>query len=457
MAMINQGIYLPRRTILRGLGATIALPLLDCMVPAFAHSAKTAAKPVRRLGVIYAPNGKNMLSWTPATEGAGFEFTPTLKPLEPFRDRLLVLSGLCNKEADGVAGDGSGDHTRSQSGFLTGVRPRKTEGSDIYNGISMDQIVAKELGRATQLPSFELALESNELAGIGEQGYSAAYTGTIAWSSATTPVPMLADPRAGFERLFGVSESTERAARLARMRLDRSILDSVGEEVTGLMRKLGAGDQRKIDEYFESVRGIERRIQIAEEQIDKELPSISRPAGAPDSFMEYGRLMFDLMVLAYQADLTRVATFLIGREKSSRTFPEFGVPEPHHPVSHHQNRADLLEKKHKIDRVHTQLFAYFLERLQSMPDGDGTLLDNVVVLYGCGMSDSDGHIHHDLPILLAGGGAGSIKGGRHIRFGRTHEDETPLMNLHLTLLDKMGIPAEQFGDSTGKVSLLSDV
>lgn len=454
--MINTSKYLPRRTFLRGLGATIALPLLDGMLPAFTAVAKTAANPVRRLGVIYLPNGINMHKWTPATEGAAFEFTPILEPLMPFRDRLLVLSGLCNQEADGLPGEGSGDHSRSQAAFLTGVHPKKTEGADIRTGISMDQIAARVLGKETQLASLELALESNEIAGSGEDGYSAAYSGTIAWSSATTPLPMLADPRAVFERLFGASDSTDARTRLARLRKDRSILDSVTEELADLLSGLGSGDRAKLTEYLEAVRDIERRIQRAEEQSGRELPDVDRPAGAPDAFEEYAELMFDLMALAYQTDLTRVSTFLIGREKSSRSFPEIGVPEPHHPVSHHQNRPDLLEKKARIDTFHVKLLAHFLDKLRSTPDGDGSLLDHAMILYGAGMADSDGHVHHDVPILLAGGGAGQLKGGRHLRVG-TEAKETPLTNLHITLLEKMGIPAEQLGDSTGRIELLSDI
>jgi hypothetical protein len=454
--MINTSAHLPRRMFLRGLGVTLALPLLDGMIPAFTALAKTAGNPVRRLGAIYIPNGANMRAWTPATEGVGFTFSPTLAPLEPFRDRLLVLSGLCNREAEPWPGEGSGDHSRSQAAFLTGVHAKKTEGSDIRSGISMDQLAARELGRETQLASLEIALESNEIAGSGEDGYSAAYSGTIAWAGPSTPLPMLADPRAVFERMFGASDSTDAAARLARMRKDSSILDSITAEMAHLQKGLGSGDRLKMKEYLDSVRDIERRIQRAEEQSDRHLPAIDKPAGVPDAFEEYGRLMFDLMALAYQADLTRVATFLVGREKSSRSFPEIGVPDAHHPVSHHQNRPDLLEKKHKIDRLHVSLLAGFLEKLRSTPDGDGTLLDHSMILYGAGMADSDGHVHHDIPIVVAGGGSGQLKGGRHLRLG-SEAKETPLTNLHLTLLDKMGIPAEKLGDSTGKVELISEM
>ena len=439
-----------RRTVLRGLGATIALPLLDGMVPAFGAIGTTA---VRRLGVIYVPNGMNMWSWTPRAEGAAFALTPILQPLAPFRDRLLVLSGLALEEANALPGEGSGDHPRAQTAFLTGVHARKSEGADLHAGISMDQIAAKEFGQHTQLASLELALEANELGGGCENGYSCAYTGTIAWGGPTTPLPMEMNPRAVFERLFGATDSTDRRGRLARIRKDRSILDDVTSELEDLRRQLGVPDLRKLTEYLESVRDIERRLQKAEEQSDREVPIVDKPAGVPDSFEEHAKLQFDLMALAYQADLTRVATFLMGREQSARTYPQIGVPDSHHPVSHHENDPDTLEKLAKINTLHTKMLAHFLEKLRSTPDGDGSLLDHVTILYGAGMSNSDSHYHRDLPILLVGGGAGQTKGGRHLGFAQ----ETPLVNLHLTLLDKMGVSVERFGDSTGKVDLLSGV
>jgi hypothetical protein len=446
--------YLPRRTFLRGLGATIALPLLDGMVPAFAAMQNSAAKPIKRLGAIYVPNGMNMLTWTPKAFGSGFELPSTLSPLASVRDQLLVLSGLDNKQGDGLPGEGSGDHSRSQAAFLTGMHAKKTEGADIGAGVSMDQIAAREFGRHTQLSSLELALEQNEVAGTGEDGYSAAYIGTIAWRGEKDPLPMEADPRAVFERLFGASESTDARARMARMQRERSILDAVTEQLSALKRGLGPRDRTKVAEYLDSVRDIERRIQIAELQSERELPTVEQPAGVPESFIEYAKLMFDLNVLAFQCDLTRVSTFLVGREKSSRSFPEIGVVDSHHPVSHHQNRPETLEKKSKIDKLHVSLYAHFLERLKETPDGDGNLLDHSLILYGAGMSESDGHVHHDLPVLLAGGGAGSVKSGRHIQF----EGHTPLTNLHLTLLDKMGVPIDNLGDSTGRLgTVLSEI
>jgi uncharacterized protein DUF1552 len=452
--MISTKTHMSRRTVLRGLGATIALPLLDGMVPAFAAIQKTAAKPVRRFGAFYLPNGMSMASWTPTGDGSTFEFSPIMEPLTPFRDRLVVLSGMCSKEADPLPGEGDGDHSRAQAGFLTGAHAKKTgSGADLEAGISLDQIAAKEFGKETQLASLELALESYDLVGQCEDGYGCAYSATIAWRNAKTPLPMEADPRAVFERLFGVSDSTDRQSRLSQIRRDRSILDMVTGQLGDLERILGPGDRTRLAEYVDSIRDVERRIQIAEQQSDRELPTIHQPAGVPESFEEYARIMYDLLALSWQTDLTRVATFLYGREKSVRTYPEIGVPESHHPISHHQKRADHLEKLAKINTYHVKMFAHFLERLRSTADGDGSLLDHALLVYGAGMSDSDTHFHHNLPVLLAGGGTGQIKGGRHLRF----TNEPPLANLHLTLLDKLGLPVERLGDSDGRVKELSDV
>jgi hypothetical protein len=443
--------HLPRRAFLRGLGATIALPLLDGMVPALSALAPTAAGPVRRLGIVYAPNGMNIWRWKPATEGAAFELTPVLEPLAPFRSQLLVLSGMSNQQADAIPGEGGGDHSRGQAAFLTGVHAKKTQGPDFQAGVSMDQIAARELGRETQLASLELALESNDLVGGCELGLSCAYTGTLSWRGPTSPVPVEIDPRAVFERLFGSSDTTDPKARLERLQTERSILDSVTSDLQRLQRRVGAPDRTKVADYLDAVRDIERRIQKAEEQSGRQLPLVEQPAGVPATFEEHARLMFDLMALAYQTDLTRVCTFMIGREQSTRTYPEIGVPEPHHPISHHQQRPEYLEKLAKINVFHLKIFAAFLEKLRSTRDGDGTLLDQVMLLYGSGLSNPDDHNHHDLPILLAGGGAGQLRGGRHIKYPL----DTPLANLHMTLLDKMGVSVERFGDSTGKIELLS--
>ena len=445
---------LSRRTVLRGLGATIGLPLLDGMVPAFAAVRTTAARPVKRLGAVYVPNGMSMARWLPATEGS-LELTPILTPLAPVRDRVLVLSGMDNKEAQQRLNEGDGDHSRCQAAFLTGAHARKASGTNttLHVGVSMDQLAAQELREDTQLASLELSLEANELVGQCEDGYGCAYSATLAWRDANTPLPMETDPRAVFEHLFGAVGSTGREARLRALRLDRSILDSVSEELTDLQRLLGLGDRSKLAGYLESVRDIERRIQIAETQSDRELPDVAQPAGIPANFEEYATLMFDLMLVAYQADLTRVCTFLVGREKSVRTYPEIGVPDGHHPVSHHLQRPEQLVQLSKINTFHMEIFGRFLEKLRSTADGDGSLLDHSMIIYGAGMSNSNVHDSTDLPIVLAGGGGGLIKGGRHVRLPA----DTPLANLHLTVLDKMGISAEQLGNSTGEVSVLSEV
>ena len=444
---------LPRRTVLRGLGVTLALPLLDGMVPALSALRNTAAQPVRRLTAVYVPNGMNMATWTPTVVGADFEMTRVLEPLAAFRDRLLVLSGMSSGVADALPGEGNGDHGRSQAAFLTGVHAKKTVGADVEAGVSMDQILAREFGQHTQLASLELALEANDMIGACELGLSCAYSATLAWRDATTPLPMENNPRALFERLFGSSDSTDAAARLARIRSNRSILDSVTADLRFLAQGLGAGDRTRLDEYSEAVRDIERRLQMAETQRDVDLPVIEQPGGIPADFEEYATLMFDLLAVAYQADLTRVGTFLFGREQSGRTYPEVGVPDPHHPVSHHGWRPADMEKLTKINTFHVKLFAHFLDKLRSIPDGDGTLLDHAMVVYGAGMSDSHSHLHNDLPILVAGGGAGQISGGRHVQYA----EGTPLANLHLTLLDKMGVPVERLGDSTSNLAYLSDV
>ena len=441
---------IPRRAVLRGLGSSVALPLLDGMIPALTAISRSPGKPVRRLGVVYVPNGMELGRWTPPTDGSAYEMTPILEPLAPYRKHMNVLSGMVNRQADGIPGEGAGDHARGQSVFLTGIHPRKTEGPNIQLGISMDQIAARELGRHTQLASLEIGLEANDTVGSCDVGYSCVYNSTISWRSETTPLPMETDPRAVFERLFG-ADSTDPLVRQARLVEDRSILDSVHDELTRLEHGLAAQDRHKLSEYFEAIRDIERRIQNAEGQRDRELPVVDQPQGIPSSFKEYATMMFDLMVLAYQADLTRVCTFMVGRELSNRTYPEVGVPEAHHLVSHHQHNPDQLTKLAKINVYHTQLFGHLLARLRATQDGDGSLLDHSTILYGSGIGDSDRHSHTDLPILVLGGAAGQIKGGRHI----TLAPETPLMNLHVSLLGKTGIPVDRVGDSTDVLHELS--
>ncbi|PYU25026.1 MAG: hypothetical protein DMG32_12790 [Acidobacteria bacterium] len=446
--------FLSRRAVLHGLGATVALPLLDSMVPAFASVGSIGAQPVKRLGAVYVPNGMSMGRWLPATEGA-LEITPILAPLTPVRDSVLLLSGMANHEARPLLNEGDGDHSRCQAAFLTGAHARKAAGKNttLEVGMSMDQIAARQLGKETQLASLELSLEANDLVGQCEDGYGCAYSATLAWRDANTPLPMETNPRAVFEHLFGAVGSTEREARLRGFREDRSILDSVGEELTGLQRTLGGGDRSKLAGYLDSVRDIERRIQIAEAQKNRELPEVAEPAGIPDNFEEYANLMFDLMLISYQSDLTRVCTFLVGREKSVRTYSEVGVPDAHHAISHHQEQPALLEKLAKINTYHMRIFGKFLEKMRATPDGDGSLLDHSMIIYGAGMSNSNAHIPENLPIVVVGGGAGQLQGGRHVRLPQG----TPLSNLHVTLLDKMGIPIEHLGDSTAEVRVLSDV
>lgn len=451
--MIAMKKSLPRRTFLRGMGATLALPLLDGMIPAFAATRTTAARVTPRLAVAYVPNGIQMAQWTPALTGAGLELPSTLQPLAAFRDRMCVVTGLANRPAQPEPGEGTGDHVRASATFLTGVHPKKTEGPDIRAGVSMDQIAARTLGQDTQLTSLELCLDSNELIGACEAGYSCAYANTLAWRNPTTPLPMENQPRAVFERLFGSSDSTTRAARLQRIQDDRSILDSLLDEVARLQRRLGPADRGKVTQYLEAIRDLERRIQKAEQQVDIELPPMERPSGGiPSTFGEHAKLMFDLQVLAFQTDMTRVITFLMSREVSPRTYTEIGIADPHHGLSHHQNNATSMEKLAKINRYHVEQLAYFLDRLQATPDGDGSLLDHMTLLYGCGISDSNLHTHDNLPILVIGGGESgrTSAGGRHV----TVTKDTPLTNLQLTLLERVGVPLEALGDSTGRVNLV---
>ncbi len=436
---------LPRRTVLRGLGATVALPLLDGMVPALSAIGRTAARPAVRFGAVYVPNGMVMQNWTPAATGAGFELTPTLTPLAPFRDRLLVLSGLNSTPPPGING---GAHSRASTKFLTAEHP----GAWNPNAVSMDQIAARELGRHTPVASLELGLEGANFAGSCDSGgFSCAFSYTIAWASGSTPLPMEHNPRAVFERLFGDHDSTDPAARRARREAQRSILDSVQEDVARLGRELGVGDRRKVGAYLDAVRDVERRIAIAERQGDDDLPLLERPMGVPASFAEHAGLMYDLQLLAWQTDRTRVTTFMSGHELSGRTYREIDVPDAHHPLSHHRNVPEALAKLTKINTYHTTLFASFLDKLAATPDGDGSLLDHAMILYGAGMSDSNAHSPYNLPVLLAGGGAGQLRGGRHL----VYPSGTPLANLHVSLLDKLGVDVDRIGDSTGALPRLA--
>jgi hypothetical protein len=449
--MVITKMHLSRRTMLRGLGTMIALPLLDSMVPALTALAGTAAAPVRRFGVFYVPNGMSMPYWWPKSEGPIAQLPPTLKSLEDLKDRVLLCGGLADEPANQVKG--GGDHARSAGTFLTGVPFKFTSGADVSGSVSMDQIAAKQFAKETQLASLELGIESNNMLGACDGGSSCAYTNTIAWRDETTPLPIENDPRAVFERLFGTSGSTDASARLARMKRDQSILDFVGSEIKGLDKVIGPQDKIKVTEYLDSVRDIERRIQLAEAQNSRELPVVEQPVGVPTDYAEHAKLMMDLLALSYQTDMTRITTFMMAREVSAHAYPEIGVADSHHPLSHHQDEPAKLERLHKINEYHFQQFAHLVKKLSTMPEGDGTMLDYTLFMYGTGISDSNTHFHDDLPIALVGGKAAGIKGGRYIRYPKG----TPLSNMHLTLLEKLGVPAETFGNSTGKVDRLTDV
>jgi hypothetical protein len=443
--------HLSRRTMLRGLGTMIALPLLDSMVPALTALAGTAAAPVRRFGVFYVPNGMSMPYWWPRSEGPIVQMPATLKSLEELKDRVLLCGGLADEPANQVKG--GGDHARSAGTFLTGVPFKFTSGADVSGSVSMDQIAARQFAKETQLASLELGIESNAMLGACDGGSSCAYTNTIAWRDETTPLPIENDPRAVFERLFGTSGSTDANARLARMKRDQSILDFVGSEIKGFDKVIGPQDKIKVTEYLDSVRDIERRIQLAEAQNSRELPVVEQPVGVPTDYAEHAKLMMDLLALAYQTDMTRISTFMMAREVSAHAYPEIGVADSHHPLSHHQDEPAKLERLHKINEYHFQQFAYLVKKLSTMPEGDGMMLDYTLFMYGTGISDSNTHFHDDLPIALVGGKAAGIKGGRYIRYAKG----TPLSNMHMTLLEKLGVPIEKFGNSTGKVDRLTDV
>ncbi|HVY34788.1 MAG TPA: DUF1552 domain-containing protein [Caulobacteraceae bacterium] len=438
--MIIKKLSLDRRALLRSVGATIALPLLDAMTPALARAADKIA-PAKRLGVMYVPNGMSMDYWTPKTTGA-FELTPIMQSLEPFHDRLLVLSGM-NSPISAV----SSPHSRAATAFLTGFPPAKTSGGGGKAGPSLDQLVAKHFGEQTQLPSLELGLDNLDAAGLCD-GNPCIMGNTISWHTDTLPLPPENNPRLVFERLFGDVGSTESGARMAHLRQDRSILDSVMDESADLQRRLGADDRSRLTEYLEGVRDIETRIQKAEAQSAKDMPVVTQPAGIPATFEEHAKLMFDLQVLAYQSDLTRVVTYMYGREFSGRAYPEIGVPEGHHPLSHHQYDKDKLASLAKLNTYHVQMFAYFLDKMSKTKDGDGSLLDHTLLMYGAGMSDSNVHSPVGIPVMLVGGPNQGIKGGRHLKY-----DGDSSANLLVAVMDKLGLPAGRIGASRGKLDL----
>jgi len=426
-----------RRIMLRGLGSAVALPLLDSMVPALCG----AAKPFNRFGVVYVPNGMIMQNYLPAKDGADYEMTPTLSALEPLREHFQILSGLNCIPTPGRPG---GAHAKASTRFLTDISPPTSE-TWLDAGISVDQILAQEIGKNTQLASLELAIESGETAGSCDTGYACPYTNTLSWTGPSTPLPTQNNPRLVFERLFGDSRSTDPKERRGRMRQQKSILDSVTQEVSRFKSALPKSDQTKLTEYLDSVRGVERRIQNAETE-NRQLPLVDRPDGIPANWEDHIKLMFDLMVLAYQSDLTRVITLMVGHEQSGMTYPQIGVPDAHHPISHHQREPEKVAKTAKINAYHVKMFTYLLERLRETPDGDGTLLDHMTMIYGAGIADSNSHAPVNIPFLLAGGGAGNLKGGRH-----TDLKGVPLANLHLTLMDQFGVSWDRIGDSTGRL------
>jgi hypothetical protein len=434
---------LPRRTFLRGVGATVALPLLDAMVPSMTAIAKTAAEPVRRLGFVYMPMGCDLPRWTPPGEGKLTELSPALQSLRPVVDDVTIISNLELKNAY------PGTHATSNAAFLSAAKAKWTESTDYYLGTTVDQIAAKQIGHQTLLPSLELSMDLIQMVGQCDNGYACVYQNNLSWSSPTSPLPAEAHPRIVFERLFGDGGST--ADRRAALRKRASLLDWVREDITRLQKELGPEDRTRVGQYLETVREVERRIQKAEAgAADQALPDLDRPIGVPPLYADHARLMFDLQVLALQGDVTRVITFQLARETSNRTYTEIGVPDPHHPLTHHGNDPEKVARMAKINAFHVSLFAYFVEKMKATPEGNGSLLDHSLYLYGSGMGNPNIHDHVNLPIIVAGGGAGRVKGGRHIKYA----EPTPLANLHLTLLERAGVRMDAFADSKGKVDEL---
>lgn len=434
---------LPRRTFLKGVGASFALPLLDAMIPAATAAIRTPADGVRRLGYIFMPMGCDESRWTPGSEDTLDKLSPILDSLKPVKDQMTVFTNMELKPAY------PGSHATSNSSFLSAAKAKVTESSDYYLGTTADQVAAKQIGHQTQLPSLELAMDLMQTVGQCDNGYACVYQNNLSWSSPTTPLPAEAHPRLVFENLFGEGGTSEE--RRAALRERASLLDSIADDMNRLKRELGASDQARVSEYLDSIREVERRIQNAEtDSKDNPLPDLERPMGVPASYADHARLMFDLQLLAFQGDITRVTTFQIARETSNRTYPEIGVPDPHHPLSHHGDDPNKIARMAKINAFHVSLFAEYLEKLQNTPEGNGSLLDNVLLLYGSGIGNPNVHNHTNLPIILAGGAAGGMKGNRHIRYDKP----TPLANLHLTLLDKVGVKLDKFGDSNGKLDNL---
>ena len=438
-------VVLPRRTFLRGVGASLALPFLDAMAPAMA----AVPKGQPRFSAVYVGNGANMFDWTPSTQGANFHFSPILQPLEIFRDRTVVFTGLDNYPATDQ-GDTGGQHPRAAPAFMSSVHPKQTEGADVEAGTTVDQLIAEKISRDSKLASLEVAVDRNDVVGACDHGYACAYMNSMSWKTPTMPLPAETNPRFVFERLFGSGDTAEE--RAVRTQDDRSILDGLSDEIARLSGKLGGRDRSKLGEYLDSIRDVEERIVRAESyNSDFEIPD--RPVGIPDTFKEYAELMFDLQVLAFQADVTRVTSFMMARENINRSYNEIGLPEAHHSMSHHGNNPEKMRDFSKLNTYHVETLAYFLKRLQSTPDGDGTLLDRTVVLYGKGMSDGNTHNNYSVPVVLVGGQENGLRGNRHLLYPKG----TPLANLSLSLLDKFGVQMDSFGDSTGHLPLLSGV
>lgn len=443
MTMIISKKALPRRTFLRTVGATMALPLLDAMIPAATALDRTPAKPVRRLGFVFMPMGCDQSRWTPRSEKTMDELSPILSSLAPVKQHVTALTNM------ELANAYPGSHATSNSSFLSAAKAKHTEGNDYYLGTTVDQVAAHQLGKDTQLPSLELSMDLMQTVGQCDNGYACVYQNNLSWSTPTTPLPSEAHPRIVFETLFGEGGSS--AERRAALRKRASLLDAFNSDIARLKRKLGAGDRAKVEQYLDTIREVERRIQRAEaDAANTTLPDLDRPVGVPAAYADHARLMFDLQVLAFQGDVTRVITFQLARETSNRTYPEIGVPDPHHPLSHHGNDPDKIARMAKINQFHVSLFAEFLQKLEKTPDGDGSLLDHSLYLYGSGIGNPNIHDHTNLPILVAGGAAGGMKGNRHIRYDKP----TPLANLHLTLLDKVGVRLDSFADSTGRLDEL---
>ena len=441
--MVITKLALPRRTFIRGIGATVALPFLDAMVPAMRAQAKAAP----RFTAIYCGNGANMFDWTPSTEGVGFAMSPSLTPLEPFRDRLVVFTGLDNFQATDQ-GDVGGQHPRAAPAFMSCAHPKQTEGADVQAGTTIDQMIAERICRDTKLPSLEVSVDRNDVVGACDHGYACAYMNSMSWKTPTTPLPSETNPRFVFERMFGIGATAEE--RLARAKEDRSILDALTEEIATLRRRLGASDRTKLGQYFDAVRDVEQRI-LKAESTNSDFSVPEQPVGVPETFKEYIELMFDLQALAFQADITRVSSLMMARENVNRSYPEIGLPEAHHSISHHGNNPEKMKAYTKLNTYHVETLTYYLNKLKSIPDGDSNLLDNTVVLFGSGMSDGNVHNNYNVPVIVVGGQALQVKGNRHAKYPKG----TPLANLMLGVMDRFGVQAEKFGDSTSEIDFLT--